>query len=516
MRWVEKSTGAGLVALGLTVLSGWWLQIPALVQLGGARIGMVPNTALCFVLLGACLLIGPARPLRTLPLLTAGAGMVAAVTLLQQILGVDFGTDRWLSRIWLRDANPVPGGMAPQTCLAMLAAVMVLWLARLRFHLLTDALIQTLLLLMAAVGLVGVAGYGLGLTLLYGWYQHTAMALASAVGVLILAVGLWTSWAPRRQLRAQDAGKPRAGGLAASTSAMGGILGLGLCGFVVLASQTEVLLTGHLQNMVRAHSRMVASEIDAGIEATDELILGMGVVDAMQTMNSLGPQANLQDALAAIAERNLSLRTKGIALHGLDGKALAKVGVFLPASEFNAAVGPQVHLRWSDGFYLHRVMPLSKDATPVGFAELEVRLPRLSASLAQVRELGQSAETGVCAEAGAQAVQCGPTRHRPRPFTIGRVLEGMPLPVSYALDGLEGHVRALDYRRVEVLAAYKPVESYRLGLVVKIDSAEFNAPVRRQFQNAMGLLALFVFTIACLMRGALRAPASPGPTDKTA
>ncbi|MES2888819.1 MAG: hypothetical protein V4739_12530 [Pseudomonadota bacterium] len=512
MRWVERSTGAFLVALGLVVLSGWWLHNPSLVQLGGARIGMVPNTALCFVLLGACLVIGPARPSGTVPTLVSAAGLVAAVTLLQQIIGIDFGTDRWLASIWLKDANPQPGRMAPQTCLAMLAGAAVLGLARARFHRLGDALVQTLLLLMAAVGLIGIAGYALGLTLLYGWYQYTAMALASAVGVLVMAVGLWCAWAPRRRARSLADGRLTVAGLGSSTLVMGGILTLGLCGFVILASQTEVLLTGHLHHAARAHSRIVSSEIDAAIEATDELMAGMGVVDPMAQLNTLGAQPTVQRALQAQVERNLGLRTKVISLHGLDGKVLAKAGGYLPASDFNAELGPEISLRWHDGFYLHRVVPLSHLTQPVGFAELDIKLPRLSSGLAQAHDLGKSAEAGLCAHAGAEKVQCAPTRHLPRPFTIARVVDGMPLPVSHALDGQEGSVRALDYRRVEVLAAFKRVEPYRLGLVVKIDSSEFNAPVRQQFQNAMGLLSLFVFTIAWLMRGTPGASAPPIPS----
>ena len=60
-------------------------------------------------------------------------------------------------------------------------------------------------------------------------------------------------------------------------------------------------------------------------------------------------------------------------------------------------------------------------------------------------------------------------------------------PMRHALSGESGVLTGLDYRGVEVLAAYEPVSILDLGLVAKIDTSE----IRRPFIHA-GLIAISV------------------------
>jgi signal transduction histidine kinase len=61
------------------------------------------------------------------------------------------------------------------------------------------------------------------------------------------------------------------------------------------------------------------------------------------------------------------------------------------------------------------------------------------------------------------------------------------IPIQRALKGESGTMVGLDYRNVEVLAAYEPIKILNLGLVAKIDLHEIRAPFYRAGLIALGI-----------------------------
>ena len=61
------------------------------------------------------------------------------------------------------------------------------------------------------------------------------------------------------------------------------------------------------------------------------------------------------------------------------------------------------------------------------------------------------------------------------------------IPIRKALNGESGTMVSLDYRNVEVLAAYEPIKILNLGLVAKIDLHEIRAPFYRAGVMALGI-----------------------------
>ncbi|MCP4979321.1 MAG: PAS domain S-box protein [Gammaproteobacteria bacterium] len=66
-------------------------------------------------------------------------------------------------------------------------------------------------------------------------------------------------------------------------------------------------------------------------------------------------------------------------------------------------------------------------------------------------------------------------------------------PMRQALSGKSGILTGLDYRGVEVLAAYEPVSILDLGLVAKIDTSEIRKPFLRAGLLAIGVAILVIF-----------------------
>ena len=91
-------------------------------------------------------------------------------------------------------------------------------------------------------------------------------------------------------------------------------------------------------------------------------------------------------------------------------------------------------------------------------------------------------------------MQCFPTTLSPGKVfkSIPRMLDGNPLPMSYALDGKTGVIVTQDYRRKQVKAAYAPLGDLGLGMVLKIDQAELYGPVKARLKYIVPLLVLLV------------------------
>ncbi len=78
-------------------------------------------------------------------------------------------------------------------------------------------------------------------------------------------------------------------------------------------------------------------------------------------------------------------------------------------------------------------------------------------------------------------------------------------PMRLALQGQTGTVIGLDYRNVEVLAAYEPVSGVNAGIVAKVDMAE----IRRPFFNVAllgGLSTLVVILFGAFITQRINAP----------
>ncbi len=177
-----------LVALGLVVCLAWLGSLPAVTQILPNAAAMQFNTALMFVTAGVSLAaLSYGKPS------VARAGSVAvtlftALTLSQYITGIDYGIDRLFLDAPLSPNTSHSGRMAPNTASAFIIAGISLYLLSSQR---SPFLAAVLAALVAAIGIVSLAGYAFGLTTAYGWGQLTRMAIHTAAAFVLLGFGLF-------------------------------------------------------------------------------------------------------------------------------------------------------------------------------------------------------------------------------------------------------------------------------------------------------------------------------------
>ncbi|MEO5794070.1 MAG: GGDEF domain-containing protein [Rhodoferax sp.] len=175
--------------VGTLALLGWLLGIDGLTRIAPNFVAMNPVTALCTMASSAALLISHAplpyaRALRTSLLLSAAAGLCAALKLLEIAFDWQLGVDTWISHAQLDAAAGMPNRMAPNTALILLllnTAMVCLILGR------AVVAAQLMLLLSAALALLAIVGYTYSVASFYGMGQHIPIAVHSATSLLLLA-----------------------------------------------------------------------------------------------------------------------------------------------------------------------------------------------------------------------------------------------------------------------------------------------------------------------------------------
>lgn len=177
-----------VLLLGLVVYLGWAIHSPALVAILPNQAAMKANTALCFILLGAALVLrhkpaaaGWSRALAGLVLL------IAALTLVQFAFNLDLGIDELpfaddMSSV----STEAPGRMSASTAVSMAVLALVLifnegWSARLR---------RFLLVLVQALSLSVFLSYPFSLAFGDSLFLYSGMALNTSILMVLATLAL--------------------------------------------------------------------------------------------------------------------------------------------------------------------------------------------------------------------------------------------------------------------------------------------------------------------------------------
>ncbi len=504
--------GGAIALLGLVVMSGWLLEVRAMVEFRTGLVAMVFNTALCFTLTGAALLL-PALMRRPMALLQniigATVALLCALVLVEHVFDQDLGVDWAFLHVWLRDGNVRPGRLAPNTAIGfMLAGACLILMTRIasKAH---ERLFHVLVFCIGGIGMTGLVGYAIAPDQLFGWARSARMALHTAVGMVALAVALWASWyhlqraAGTRFFGLDD----RIGFMSAAILSVS-TLTAGLTGFVFHQAILEQSLREKLQFRLDGQRRVIFTVITEARSTSKHARRDRQLLAHARALAD--GNANDADLRLLHADINDLLRSgfDGVTLSAPDGRALYQAGAR------TAAPGPQAldlpdsdqesaRLRWDDHVVLDTSAPLLQDGVVFARLDLRQRLPILQTQLFDLRGLGKTGEIVLCAGRPATLV-CLPSGRQTSTYVVERLnIAGLPLPMSFAVDGQEGLVATLDYKGNNVMAAYAPLAA-NLGLVVKQDTTELYSVVRTQLKFVVPALFVLLLGGAMLMRLQIR------------
>ncbi|HUX67628.1 MAG TPA: diguanylate cyclase [Terriglobales bacterium] len=493
--WIGGAVGLA----GVAVLAGFALHIPWLLQLRPGRDAAMSLESGASLLLAGLLLVVVSLGRRA-PRTAAGLGLLLLglnlAVLAENLLDKDFGLDQPQRYAWLTDTALRPGRMAPNTAFAYaLFALAVLLLPRIQTRR-GAVLMGGLTMAIVVVAASGLAGYFVHIEALYTYHGMAAMAPYSACALLVLALGLWLAWRGKRWNRpAADA---------AHGVRLISVAAVVVIAVVAVAAVVNFALLWHLQQ--RAAITNLSLRRDERSNQVRELI------ESARARGRLFALEQSQRWPGAAASAGASGRLPPEAgfssteLLDTQGRVLARSGRAAAEATLTLPLSPRAALLWSQGPVLRQRLPVARHGKALGEAIVEQQLPLLASVGMETASWGQTGEMALCGRtaAGSQWIQCLPMRSRPYPFAISPFIHGQELPMQHALAGDTGVIQALDYRGERTLAAYAPIPGLHLGLVLKMDTTEIYAAVRRQIELMAPLLLALTLMALEILRWQMR------------
>ncbi|WP_197495972.1 diguanylate cyclase domain-containing protein [Acidihalobacter yilgarnensis] len=232
--------------------------------------------------------------------------------------------------------------------------------------------------------------------------------------------------------------------------------------------------------------------IKHGFEKTMTIATRPFLIKQIEVLNAQPGNATAQIALQKGVNSFLLTGPSAITLYDKMGHEVAHAGRFVRSPEVMVPIRVPGHaqLLYRNGYFLRSMMKVELGGQAIGKAVVETPLPTLDQLFKSTGRRGTTAELVMCVPSGEVNMSCFPSTLTRKPLHLSRTSRtGIPLPMSYALQGKVGSIIAKDYRHKEVVAAYRPVGRTGLGVVLKIDSAELYAPIWKQLRYLLPLLA---------------------------
>lgn len=507
-RRVGGISAVSLLLLACYVLTGWVRSDPAMVRVVPGSVAMSINTALMFLMCGACLMLTRRAQWQRWAALVLSliVTVLSSAILSQHAFDFELGIDMADVHQALGDGHSKPGRTAPNACIGFLSAGLAFMLVNVRRRALerrtAAAVIATLPLI---IGIAALIGYFLSLDAMYRIASLNRMALFTAIGMTTLGLGL------RSLIAASPA--PAHGETHDEAARITRLAALLLVIFAIATGLSSfALLRGSFEQSAAQHHAQTARTAAVSLSALlhDAKLLSTSVANRPSLINGLAKMADNPADPAAMAQ----LQTAAAAFVTADfqarvmdpkGNILLQIGESITAPPgYAAQFGRDANtskLFWNEGYRIQSVHQIRAGQRLLGIVETERKLNDVDVIIAEHQNASASTDVVLCGRE-TQRVECFPSRYYTKGITFAMFdSAGQPkLPISRALLGQSGATRLTDPRGVPVLAGYTPVRDFPLGMVVKTEVSELYLPLREKLHWIIGAVALFVAIGTFLLR----------------
>ena len=508
---LHRVVGGALVALGLCVMAGWLLRIAAVVRLQPGLEPMVFSVALSFSIAGCALLLprfDSMRSGRAADSLGAALIVIALLGFLQHGAGVGLGIEQRALHAWLPEADPAPGRMSATAAAGFLMAGLGLLIARRIARPGMGAIaVRMLTTGVAAIGVLGAAGYMVNAHLLFPNYLFAGIAFHTAIGMLLLSAGLnsaWQrfEWSRSPLFRRED---DRITFVAAVVLVAIG-LGAGVATFAILQGRVQTLVQETLLAEQARRAEMFQDFIELRESAARIAATRPAVIRNLRAIEAGKDDGSNIANVRAVVDSFIQQGFSAIAYLDSKGRTVATGGSFTLSAALTVTLSTpgNAELLWEQGFILRHRLKMHDASGIVGEVVGEQPLAALTRLAQKPTGAGDTWDMGLCVRRAAR-LHCFPQRLNPRAFETPLLnAQGKPLPMTRALGGESGTIITRDYRKQNVVAAYGSVGSLGLGMVTKVDTAEVFLPIRQQLELALVMLLLLVAAGTLLLRARIK------------
>ncbi len=178
--------GCFLILLGCVVIYGWLIRSDEIIQLNHHLSPMQFNTAICFVVAGLSLI--RLQTSQKEYFFSSILLLLSVISLGQYLFDINLGIDELLIKAHMSAATLYPGRMAPNTALSFTILALVIATIDLKKIFINFNIIG--LLFVVSIGFIAILGYFTPLTTNFGFGQWIKMALHTAIGLIVISIGL--------------------------------------------------------------------------------------------------------------------------------------------------------------------------------------------------------------------------------------------------------------------------------------------------------------------------------------
>lgn len=495
------------IIIGISILFGWYLEIISLIQIMPGVAISDPLSGINFMATGFTLCVLGTQNGRAQKIIQLVFGIylsvVALIILLQSMYHISPGFDEKLFYIFMPQPFILMKSMSINIAINwLLIGVMFIMSACVREKI--PYMIMHLLSVIALmVAIVGFINYGNSFELLYGWSKYLTMPFHTSVGMVIVCIGLLGHWGQNKFYHTFYAGQEDrkilifSGALLIQVAITAGVIG-----FTINAQESEKFLKSSFDQALALKSAVFKEELKSALDESDDFIKFPNIVEYFQTFPNVVGQTT--DEITRLFQSQNIYAWRFL---GPQGDVFLEQGHFkkgdgfsFPLKSRSGELDPGTLLIWSDGWHLSMQKDVIVGGQKIGSIIVEKSMKVLDRILLQEQELGETEEKILCAPDGPFQYRCFSSSFTERSATIRDARKmGQNHPISRAVHGEKGLTLIQDGLHGDMIAAFRPVDDFGLGLVMKIELDEVYQNMYSQLKISIPMILWFIiFSIVLL------------------